>query len=152
MASAEDVFLKYALPCAFILRDKGEITQAQLDELHVCATSAKPVRKEILEKVFHAAFEKIKRRTDSWDTSVVRRYFREQHNDDIDCKEGYYATCGELNRELSKVHLAEVTDIKDRMLAVSFDGKTRNVFKDLVPDAKIGDKVYIHFFFAVEKP
>ena len=56
-----------------------------------------------------------------------------------------------MKKKLSKVRIAEIIDKKEQFYIVEFDGERRNVFTKMLPDLKIGDKVYIHFFFAVEK-
>ena len=53
---AELYFLKYAYPCAFVLKDKGIISQEELDEIKKYVLSNKVMDKPKLEKLFHNAF------------------------------------------------------------------------------------------------
>ena len=156
----ESYFLRYAMPCAFIIRDMGEITDAELKELEDAAEANKPLPREKLEKIFFRAFEKIGRfcktiGKDKWDRETIERYFKEYHNKEIDRHEGYYATCGEMNRNLSKVRVGKIIKVEKDRYIVEYenDGKheTRAVFSKLVPRCEVGEKVYIHFFFATEK-
>ncbi|MBR9690723.1 HypC/HybG/HupF family hydrogenase formation chaperone [Candidatus Woesearchaeota archaeon] len=153
--SPEDYFLKYAMPCAFLVRELGEISDNELKEIETAAFEDKTVSKERLKKIFYRAFEKMEKHSKDWDVPTIKKYFHELHNIEIDNKEGYYASCDEMNRELSKVRVAEIIDKKDQTYVIVYQGedgeKKRNVFTKLLPNAKIGDKVYIHFFFAIEK-
>lgn len=150
----EAYFLRYAMPCAFIIRDLGEISDSELDELEEAAVSGKKLHRERLEKVFYRGFEKLKRFAglgDPWDIEIIRKYFHEQHNREIEKREGYYADCGEMQRELSKVRKAVIKEVRGMFYIVEFGQQKRNVFSKLVPGLGLGDGVIIHFFFAVEK-
>jgi len=153
---SEAYFLQYAMPCAFIVRDMGEITEKDLQELEHAAIQKVALPREKLEKIFFRAFEKIDRHAKKiggsrWDKKIIETYFKNAHNNEIDRKEGYYADCGEMQRELSKVRIGTIKEIKGEFYVVQFEsGKNRNVFSKLLPNKKIGDRVYTHFFFAVE--
>lgn len=147
----ENYFLRYAMPCAFILKDLNEISDNELKELEDSAINNKIIPKKRLRRIFHRAFEKMEKYSDKFDIFTIREYFHQHHNKEIDNKEGYYADCGEMQRELSKIRIAEIIDKKDEIFVVKFNNQKRNVFSKLVPEANVGDKVYIHFFFAVEK-
>ena len=157
---AEAYFLRYAMPCAFIIRDLNEISDEELGQLEKAAEEGRSLPRERLEKVFYRAFEKISRfaeglKKDKWDFEVIEKYFKEHHNKEIDRKEGYYATCGDMNRNLSKVRVAKILKKSGDKYDVEYENEgrveTRTVFSKLVPDLNVGDKAYIHFFFAVEK-
>ena len=49
------------------------------------------------------------------------------------------------------VHKAEVVEKREDILTVKYGSIARNVFATLVPDAKVGDKVTVHWAFAIEK-
>jgi hydrogenase maturation factor len=116
--------------------------------------------RERLEKVFHRAFEFIdklaeEKGKDRWDEEVIREYFYSYHNEAIDKGEGTYAVAPEMLKELSRVEDAEVVDINGDVLVVEYEDrnkeiKTRNVLDHLVPEADVGDKVRIHYGYAVE--
>ena len=86
---------------------------------------------------------------------LVVEYFYKDHNRSIDEKEGYYATAPASVRELSKVDIAKVASLREDVLTVEYKGnenkiRTRNVFNHFTPQAKQGDKVRIHYGYAVE--
>ena len=83
---------------------------------------------------------------------VIKEYFfGEKHNDFIDKQDGMYAEVSPTIRGLCKVHKAEVTERRENVLTVKYDGISRNIFATLVPDVKVGDKVSVHWAFAIEK-
>jgi len=146
----EHYFLRYAFPCAFIVKDMGEISEEEFKELEDCALNLKPISREKLEKVFFRAFEKIKKYSEYyWTKEVIEDYFKNKHNQEIDNGEGYYATAPEYIRKLSKVHKAKVLEVKNNTLLVEYPEGKRRVFNDFV-DAQEGDFVFIHFGYAAE--
>lgn len=149
---AENYFLRYSFPCAHILLEKKEITEKEFNELKDCAVNNKIVSREMLEKVFYRAFEKIRAFAGKnyWNLETMQRYWREQHNRDIDNGVGTYKTAPEIFKNSSKVFRGRVVDRKDNTLLVEYDGGKRRVFNDLIPEAKIGDYVFIHFGYGVE--
>ena len=154
---AEIFFLKYAFPCSFILRQRGEISEVQLKELEKAAMSNKALPKEVLERIYFRAFEKIKpiaqeMKKGRWDLKVLKEYFLVRHNHVIEQGMYAYAKAPETLKELCKVQRGRVTDIKKDALIVEYGrGKRRPVLKAMVPDAKVGDRVMIHYGYAVEK-
>lgn len=153
----ERYFLKYAYPCSFVLVDLGEINDEKRKDLEEKLLKNKPIDREELEDIFKAAFKRIKQiakemKKDYWDLDVIKEYFfGEKHNDFIDKRDGMYAEFSPTIRNLCKVHKAEVTERRDNVLTVKYDGIARNIFATLVPDVKIGDKVTVHWAFAIEK-
>lgn len=152
----ESYFLRYAYPCAFIIRDRKEIDDKTMEIMKKAAIANKPLDKKLLGKVFHRAFKRIsllakEMKKDKWDFEVIKRYFRERHNEEIDKGVAYYAHAPESLRELSKVVEAEIVDKMSGFFVVQYEHKTRTVSSLFVSDANIGDKVTIHYGFAVEK-
>ncbi|MBW2991137.1 HypC/HybG/HupF family hydrogenase formation chaperone [Candidatus Woesearchaeota archaeon] len=153
----EKYFLKYAYPCSFVLVDLGKITEEKRKELEQKLLKNEPVSRAELENIFKAAFKRLKEiakqmKKDYWDLEVIKEYFfEEKHNDFIDKQDGMYAEVSPTIRELCKVHKAEVTEKRDNVLTVKYEGIARNVFATLVPDAKVGDKVTVHWAFAIER-
>jgi hypothetical protein len=87
-----------------------------------------------------------------WDLEIIKEYFfGEKHNDFIDKQEGMYSEFGPTLRELCKVHKAEVIEKRGNILTVKYNGIARNVFATLTPKVKVGDKVTVHWAFAIEK-
>jgi hydrogenase maturation factor len=155
--SPEVFFIKYAYPCAFIIKQRQEINDDELEELRVSAVEEKPLAREKLEKIFFRAFERIvilakEMKKDKWDIDVLRAYFITRHNEIIEEGMYSYAKAPESLRNLCKVHKAKVIEKKDDVLVVEYDnGKTRPVMNELTPTAKVGDFVTIHYGYAVEK-
>ncbi|KYK25067.1 hypothetical protein AYK26_02630 [Euryarchaeota archaeon SM23-78] len=153
----ERYFLKYAYPCSFVLVDLGKITDEKRKELEKQLLNNEPIDRTELENIFKAAFKRLKEiakemKKDYWDLEVIKEYFfGEKHNDFIDKQEGMYSEFSPTIRELCKVHKAEVTEKRENILTVKYAGIARNVFATLVPDAKVGDKVTVHWAFAIEK-
>lgn len=153
---AEIYFLKYSFPCAHTLLEMGSIDDAKLKELEENAINNKRMSKTELMMLFPAAFRRMnevaaKLKKDVWDIEVIRHYFLEDHNVYIDKKEGNYGNFTKTFRDFCKIYKAEVIAKEDNILTVKFEGGQRNVFSDILPDAKVGDKVSIHQSFAVEK-
>tara|TARA_Y100000310_G_C20641106_1_gene793935 strand:+ start:744 stop:1214 length:471 start_codon:yes stop_codon:yes gene_type:complete len=151
----EVIFLKYAFPCSFILRQRNEITQQQYDQLEDAAINNTTLPKELLEKYFHRAFERISKlaiqnNKDKWDLEIIKKYFLENHNEIIEEGMYSYAKAPNTLKELCKVQKAKIIDIIDDNLIVEFNNKTRPVMNVLTPNAKIGDTATIHYGYAVE--
>ncbi len=109
----ETYFLKYAFPCAFIIREKEEINENKLKELETAAINNIPLTRTELEKIFYRAFEKIERfaketNRNKWDINLIRNYFLKQHNKEIEEGKGFYATAPPTIKELSKAKQSKV--------------------------------------------
>ena len=153
---AEVLFLKYAFPCAFIIRQRKEISDEEFNTLKDAAINNKVLQREFLEKIFFRAFERIKKvgeemNKEMWDVEVIKEYFLVKHNEIINGGMYSYANSPESLKNLCKVHKAKVINIKEDILIVEYNGKTRPVMKDFIPDAQIGDTVTIHYGYAIEK-
>ena len=153
----EVLFLKYAFPCAFIIKQRGEINEFEHQILEDAAINNKVLERRLLEKVFFRAFERINKvakelNKDKWDSEVIKEYFINKHNSIIDEGMYSYAEAPESLKNLCKVHKAKVIKTKNNFLIVEYDNKkTRAASKDLVKNVKIGDYVTIHYGYAVEK-
>jgi hypothetical protein len=155
--SPERYFLLYAYPCSFVLVDLGKISEEKRKELERKLLNNEPINKKELEKIFTAAFQRLKviaeeMKKDYWDLEVIKEYFfGEKHNDFINKQDGMYAELGPTIRELCKIHKAEVIEKRENILTVKYNGIARNVFATLTPQVKVGDKVTVHWAFAIEK-
>jgi len=151
----EQYFLRYALPCSYVLINQGMLSKEEQEELESKLKKNKNLSKKELEKIFKAAFRRIKElavkmNKDYWDIEVIRRYWLEEHNNYIDKGDGHYSKFSEDFRELCKVYKAKVTEINNNILTVSYNNKTRKVFSDLLSKVKINDIVTIHQGYAIE--
>lgn len=157
---AEVFFLKYAFPCTFIIKERGQIDERTFNLLRDAAISSKTLDRLLLEKVYFRAFEKIKMvseemKKDKWDLEVLKEYFLKRHNVIIDNGMFAYKNAPASQKRLCKIHKARIAEDKGDCFIVQYKennkkGK-RAVLKELVPDAKTGDTVTIHYGYAVEK-
>ncbi|MFH1289998.1 MAG: hypothetical protein ABIH92_01175 [Nanoarchaeota archaeon] len=154
----EVYFIKYGYPCAHILCTvRGDVSEEKFKEMEQAAIQGKVMDRAYLEKVFFRAFDRIKKIAeemgkDKWDVDVIREYFCVRHNSvlmDSDYPESF--------KEMCKTYKAEiVSEEEDGEVVVSYvseDGKEkkRKVKKDYFPELKVGDKVWIHWQYAVER-
>ena len=155
--NAEEFFFRYAYPCSDTLFKLGKLNKENkllLDSNFKNNTT--PTKLE-LEECYHAAFRRIKiiaekmNKQDYWDKAVIKSYFRDKHNDFIDMNEGTYAKIPQSIKDICKVYIAEVVSIKGNIVVVKYDHRERSVINKFIKDIKVGDKVTIHFGFAVEK-
>ena len=149
----EVYFLKYAFPCSFVLWKIGrQITEEEYRRLEDVAVNNKVLPREFLERVFTTAFGQIEKIAeelgkDKWDVNVIKEYFCVRHNAFLE----HFDNPAGL-KEICKVYKAVVKEVGDDELIVEYgEGKKRKVKKTFVRDVKVGDKVTIHYDYAVEK-
>lgn len=154
----ENYFFMYAFPCAHLTLERGAITQQEYDELERRFLLDDPPSRKELEKTYSVAFGFLQKlaesigKDDKWDDQVIIKYWRGgAHNDVINKSEGYFEDKPEALKDLCRIHIAEIVSKQGRNLIVKYNGKMRVVFNDKVPDAEIGDKVTIHYAYAIEK-
>lgn len=152
----ETYFLRYAYPCLFIAKQRGEVTDDLMEQLRVAAINDEPVNRGLIEKVFFRAFRRMKEVAlkigkDVWDVEVIKDYFIGRHNMIIDAGLETYEKAPESLKKLCKVSKGEIVAIKKGALVVDLGGQHRPVNSDFVPDAKVGDVVTVHYGYAVEK-
>jgi len=153
----EQVFLRYAFPCAHLILEDKRISQKQFEYLRRAALKGERIPKLKLEKIFPAAFRRLKETSamsglDYWSVEAVRNYFRNHHEDYIKANDGSYKMFGPTLKDLCRVRKARIARIIRKGIGEAKVGNsTRPVFLNLVPDAKPGDEVYIHYAYAVEK-
>ncbi|MFC2136068.1 HypC/HybG/HupF family hydrogenase formation chaperone [Bacteroidota bacterium] len=151
----EIFFLKYSFPCAHVLLEMGSIDEKKLEELKQNTINEVVMSHGELMMLFPSAFRRIievaeKMKKDVWDIEVLRKYFLEEHNMYIDNKDGNYENFGTSFRDFCKVYKAKIVHKEDNVLTVEYGERSRNVFNDILPEAKVGDTVTIHQAFAVE--
>lgn len=148
----EVYFLRYAFPCAHVLcKVRKEISDEDYKKMEKAAANGEVLPRAYLEKVFFRAFKRIEKiademKEDKWDKEVIKEYFVNRHNDFVHNSEN-----PETFKEMCKVQKAEILEIKDGKLLVRYDNKMREVKGDYIENAKAGDKVTIHYSYAVEK-
>jgi hypothetical protein len=154
--SIERYFFKYAFPCAGAKVKLGSMRKEEFEKLKELFLQNSNPDKETLEKDFNAAFSRIKKLAEKmnkeiWDFEVIKEYWEKNHNEIIERGEGMYGSASESFKDFCKIHKAKIIEKKGDKLIVEYDNKTRIVSDFLVPDAKIGDIVTIHYAYAVEK-
>ena len=152
----EEYFFRYAYPCSDMLVKLGKLDKERKKILDTEFESNVIPTKLELEECFPEAFRRIKQiaremNRDYWDMVVIKKYFTEEHNKFIDANDGTYAKLPDTIKNICKVYVAEILDVKGNILVVKYDHKERSVINKYIEDVKKGDKVTIHFGFAVEK-
>lgn len=149
----EAYFIKYAYPCSHILCTvRGEVTQEQFKQMEDAAINNKTMDRAFLEKAFFRAFARIElvakdMGKDKWDTQVIKEYFTVRHNPVLD-KSDYPETF----KDMCRVNIGKVIAFEGDEIIVQYGvDSQRKVKKDYLPDIKIGDKVTIHWQYAIEK-
>ena len=152
---AEVFFIKYAFPCAFILVQRKEITEKELEELEDAAIHEKILQRERLENIFFRAFRRIEpiaqeMKKDKWNLEVLKEYFLKRHSKLVENGFEMSIKIPRTLKELCKIQKAKVAERKGNLLVVQYENKTRTVISSLTPLVKIGDEVTIHYGYAVE--
>ena len=153
---SEEYFFRYAFPCSEVLLQLKRIDQEDYDSLEKMLLKGEVPSRSDLERIFPVAFERIKRLAgkmgrDYWDFDVISEYWLRDHNDVIDRGEGIYGVASESFKKLCRVNVADIVERKGDNLIVEYDGGKRVVSDVLVRDVNVGDKVRIHYGYAVEK-
>ena len=152
MVTAEQLFLKYAFPCAQTLLDRHEISAGLYKLLKESAYTGTRVDRQTLEKSFKAAIGRMKALygNEYWNVDNIRDYFINQHNRLIDAGDGEYAFAPEFFKRACKVYKAEVVSKEGHGLKVKIAGIQKTVLGFLTPEAKPGDRVTVHLGFGIE--
>ena len=152
----EQLFLRYAVPCAFVLRQRGDVEDEMVAKLEMAAMGEEVVERDTIEKIFSAAFRRIDKVAkemgkDRWDTEVIREYFLNRHNQFIAEGDGEYARAPQTLKDLCRVERAKVVSKHGSFYIVNLkDGKTRTVIPPFVHGAEVGDEIIIHYGYGVE--
>jgi hypothetical protein len=156
MISSEKYFLKYAFPCAFLKLERKEITDKEYKELESKFLEGDSVSRSKLEKIFKPAFIRIKRlakkmNKDYWNFDVMKEYWLNEHNKLIEENDGGYSEQTEKFKDLCRIHVAEIIEKDGNKFIVQYSNKKRRVYNSILPEADRGDRVTIHFKYAIEK-
>ena len=156
----ETVFFKYAYPCSSELARRKTISPAQKDLLDYFLEHNKAPERELLEVCFPNAIKRLKRFADGrdyWSVDNIREYFFVHHNMIIDNKEESYSDKHSTPqmRDLCKVKFGKISDIENIngniVYIVKYATFEERVSGRYLPDAKVNDKISIHWRFAIEK-
>ena len=153
----EAYFLKYAFPCAFITLQRGGIDQKTYDRLERAAVKGEVLPRDLLEKVFVAAFRRMEKlakekKCGVWNMDLIREYYWVAHNKLIRQGEGSYRFAPPALKKLCGILPASVEKVIGKTAVVKFkNGGRRPVMTDLCGRLKKGDRVIVHYGYAVEK-
>ena len=153
----EAYFLKYAFPCAFITLQRGGIDRKTYDRLEKAAVKGDALPRKLLEKVFTAAFRRIgvlarEKKCEVWDLRLIKEYYWKRHNMLIRQGEGSYRFAPPALKKLCRILPATVESVRGKTAVVKFkNGGKRPVMTDLCGRLKKGDRVMVHYGYAVEK-
>ncbi len=158
MLEPEVLFVKYAFPCAFIIRQRGEISEEELSQLENAALHSKKLDRAFLERIFFRAFRRIEKlavemKKNKWDFEVIHDYFVSRHNELIKNGMETYEKAPASLRNLCMVHRAKIKEIRGNILVVQYgkENKLRPVVGEMISNPKVGEFVTIHYGYAVEK-
>ena len=155
--SVERFFLRYAFPCTYVLKQRGDVDEATFDEIEDAAINGAAVSRELLEQTYPNALRRMKIVAGElgrplWSKDVVSTYFRQRHNDFIEEGDGGYKDAPQALKDFCRVEKAVVAEAREGFLVVRYGGENRirTVSSAFVPAAKKGDRVSIHHGYAAE--
>lgn len=145
----EQYFLRYAFPCAFIAHQRGVISQRELDGLEKDFHAGNLVARTMLVRVFHKAFERLRKLGDPWDIDTMKRYFEDEHNRLIEAEDMLGKNPPGSLKELCLIREATVVEKKGDIYMVQYEDKKRPVMSPM--PVEVGDAVVIHYGYIVDK-
>ncbi len=141
----EQYFLRYAFPCAQVLLDLKRITQADYDKLKNAVLNNEVLSRVYLEKIFVKAVTGMRTVSeDIWDVNVIKEYFHNKHDEMIS------KDLPPTIQKLCKVKEGILVAKNEPAFIAKLGSEKRNVFA-LYEKPKIGDRVIIHYWYAVER-
>lgn len=153
---SEEYFFRYAFPCSQVLLQLKRISEADYDSLEGMFLRREVPARGKLEETFPVAFVRIKKlaaRMDKnyWDFDVIKEYWLRDHNEVIDRGEGIYEVAPESFKRMCRINVADVVEREGDNIIVRYGENKRVVSNFLVPDVTVGEKVRIHYGYAIEK-
>lgn len=147
----ERLFLRYALPCTFLLVLQKRISKEIAQSLEDMYLNNQAIERETLEKVFATAYEQIKiiaGDKDPWNNETIKKYFLEKHNDFVENRH----EIPEGIKDFCRIHEGQIIDLHSNNEAtVLYGHKIRTVKIKLIGNINIGDIVRIHYYYIVDK-
>lgn len=152
LETPERLFLRYALPCTFLLIVQKKIPQETANLLEEIYIKNKPLERKVLEEIFTTAYEQIKiiaKDKDPWNNETIKKYFLEKHNDFVDHRD----EIPEGLKDFCRIQEAQIIDMHSNYeVTVMFHShKTRIVKTKLVENTNIGNLVRVHYYYIVDK-
>lgn len=144
------LFLKYAIPCGSVLRDRGKVSQKELDSLKRSVLEGRPVKKDV-GKIFNVArimcsITALKMHREEINQDVIRRYFWGEHNEVAEWRASVFR---DFDPEECRVRPARVLSAGKTITVETPEGR-RKVSESFCPVRK-GDWVIMHYSHIIEK-
>jgi hydrogenase maturation factor len=150
--SSRMLFLKYALPCADTLVERGTVSKKLIkDSIRSISLNRKVSRHpEKIFKTAHAMCEKIARRArkKSIDEIAVRRYFLFEHDKIVDSR---YELFNDFDPLQCRVFPGKILKIKNKEALIKTIIGKKKYRTNFIQNLRIGDCVVVHRSFTVEK-
>jgi hypothetical protein len=146
------LFMRYAIPCADTLVERGNITQGRLDDLIRKMVSGLEFTGDDISifKVAKAHCTMIAKRNGKKeiDAEVIEEYFLGKHDKVVDER---YEQMRDFDPERCRIYTGKVLLVKDGKATVETP-KGRSEFRaDFLPDVMKGDSVIVHRDFIVKR-
>lgn len=150
--SSRMLFLKYALPCADTLVERGAVSKKLIKESirNISLNRKVNGHPEKFFKTAYAMCEKIARRAKkkSIDENVVRRYFLFEHDKVVDSR---YESFKDFNPLQCRVFPGKILKIKNKEALIKTILGKKKYRINFIQNLRIGDCVVVHRSFTVEK-
>lgn len=138
--TGEELFLRYAFPCAYEKETRGIISVEQKKELEDCLANNKKPRRRLLKTCFSHAFQALrdlaeKTGTSTWSIRNVKNYWLDNHRG--------FGDCG--------IAIIAVSGINGKIITVSNSLHEHQVINLYNLDLKIRNHVICHKGCVIEK-
>lgn len=131
------LFLMYAWPCARYRLDKGLITQKDYEDLWRFLDLGSNPSFDLLARCFPNAvreFREFSMPYDCWTTKRVREFWRNHHN-----------------HTQSPVRCGRIVAVRNSIVTISVGDRILPVVNEYGLDLNVGDEVFTHNNFVIEK-
>ena len=146
------LFLRYALPCAFTLVNRGNVPAQDVENAIELVSHGKLPAEgfESIFKVANVMCEQVATRMGKKeiDSEVIRQYFLFEHSPVV---EDRYKLMKDFNPVDCKTYPGKVAELNTSTAIVETRIGRREYRTDFERDVRIGDVVVVHFDFIVEK-
>ncbi|MBI3190587.1 hypothetical protein HYZ41_02700 [archaeon] len=146
------LFMKYALPCAGTLVNRGVVGRDRIERLIDTVKENSEIPRDT-EKIFKVAFAAcsliaMDEKKNFIDSNVIRKYFLSNHDDIIDKR---FEEMGDFDPESCRIRTGTVVGVEDNFAIVHNSAGVRKYRIDFAQGIKKGDEVITHWDFVVEK-
>lgn len=147
-----ELFIRYAIPCAGTLVQRGSTTQEVVDDL-INRISESRELPENIENMFKVALAMCtllakKENKDEIDADIIRKYFLVEHDEIIEKR---YKEMGDFDPEKCRTYPGQVIEMKEKTVILKTPKEEKEYKNILIPNLKTGDLVITHWGFVAEK-